>query len=653
MTGFDGEHGSDTEWDRPPTAEELTDEAIRSALAEAEIPPLLPALAALTGDPSLLDPALAPDREGLRQPQGGLTTDQQQASRDLAFEVIVSWRDAGCPPPSEPGDTELCRLMEFTVGEPVMTDYLPLLKQELSATGEDLRAPRWNLRDVAPDRDMSVAVIGAGMSGILAGHRLAQAGIPYTIYEKNDQPGGTWYENTYPGCRVDISNHLYSYSFAQRADWPYHYSTQPILRDYFCDCAERFGVNPRIRYGTEVRGATFDEDRNLWVLDLVGPDGEAGTAEATVVISAVGQLNRPKMPDIDGIGSFAGPSFHSARWDHGVDLAGKKVAVIGTGASAAQFVPEIADTAASLTVFQRTAPWLIPTPEYHARVPAGLSLLFRTIPGYAEWHRFWLFWRNAEGILDAVRVDPNWEGRPDAVGEMNDLTRQLLTDYIVAQTGDDEELARKLVPDYPPGAKRLIRDNGIWISTLRREDVELETTPIARITPEGVETTDGVLHHADVIIYGTGFQASDFLTPMRVVGRDGVELHDRWQGDARAYLGMTVPGFPNFFLLYGPNTNIVVNGSIIYFSECETGYILETLRLMAERDIAAVDCRPEVHDSYNREIDEGNLRMAWGVSDVNSWYRNRLGRVAQNWPFTLLEFWERTREVDPGDYELL
>ncbi len=635
------------------TGRELTDEVILSALAEAEIPPLLPALAALTGDLTLLDPTLAPDREGLRQPQGGLTPEQQEASRARAFDAIVAWRDSGCPTPAELDDRDLCRLMEFTVGESVMTDYLPLLKQELSATGEDLRAPRWNLEEVAPDRDLSVAVIGAGMSGILAGHRLAQAGIPYTIYEKNDRAGGTWYENTYPGCRVDISNHLYSYSFAQRADWPYHYSTQPVLCEYFQDCADRFGVTPRIRFETEVRSATFDEERRVWVLELIGPDGGAETAEASVVISAVGQLNRPKLPDIEGIGSFAGPSFHSARWDHGVDLTGRRVAVIGTGASAAQFIPEIAETAGSVTVFQRTAPWLIPTPEYHAEVPGGLSLLFRKLPGYSEWHRFWLFWRNAEGILDAVRVDPDWDGRPDAVSEMNDLTRQLLTDYIVAQTGDDADLAAKLVPDYPPGAKRLIRDNGIWISTLRRDDVFLETTPISRVTPEGVETVDGTLHGADVIIYGTGFSASEFLTPMRIVGRGGIELHDRWQGDARAYLGMTVPGFPNFFLLYGPNTNIVVNGSIIYFSECETGYVVEALRLMAEKGIDAIDCRPEIHDTYNRLIDEGNLSMAWGVSDVNSWYKNRFGRVAQNWPFTLLDFWERTREVDLEDYELL
>ncbi len=634
-------------------AAELTDEVIQAALEEAEIPPLLPALAHLTGDLSLLDPSLAPTRDGLRQPQGGLSPEQQRACRVRALNAIIAWRDSGCPPPGDLRDDDLCRLMEFTVGETVPTDYLPLLRQELSATTEDLRAPDWTLEEIAPDRELSVAVIGAGMSGILVSHRLAQAGIPHTIYEKNDQAGGTWYENTYPGCRVDISNHLYSYSFAQRTDWPFHYSTQPVLREYFQGCADRFGITPRIRFGTEVRTATFDEEAREWALELIGPHERVETARASVVISAVGQLNRPKLPDIEGIDTFEGPSFHSARWDHGIDLADKRVAVIGTGASSAQFVPEIADIAGSLTVFQRTPPWLIPTPEYHAEVPAGLSLLFRRLPLYSQWHRFWLFWRNAEGILDAVRVDPDWDGRPDAVGELNDLTRQLLTEYIVSQTGDDTELASKLIPHYPPGAKRLLRDNGIWISTLRRDDVHLETTPIARITPRGVETTDGVEHPADVIIYGTGFRASDFLTPMQVVGRGGVELHDRWQGDARAHLGMTVPGFPNLFLLYGPNTNIVVNGSIIYFSECETGYILDALRLMAEKGIGAIDCRPEVHDAYNRLIDEGNLKMAWGVSDVNSWYRNRLGRVAQNWPFTLLDFWERTREVALGDYELL
>jgi 4-hydroxyacetophenone monooxygenase len=229
----------------------------------------------------------------------------------------------------------------------------------------------------------------------------------------------------------------------------------------------------------------------------------------------------------------------------------------------------------------------------------------------------------------------------------------MLTEAMVAQYPDRPDLAEKVVPQYPPAAKRIIVDNGAWAAALHRDNVTLTTTPIDRIVAEGVVTTDGALHEFDVLIYGTGFQPSRFLTPMKVVGRGGVELHNRWDGDARAYLGVTVPGFPNFFLLYGPNTNIVVNGSIIWFSECEVRYVMDCIRNILTSDHRALDVKPDVHDRYNEAIDAENLRMAWGVSTVNSWYKNANGRVAQNWPFPLLEFWKRTREVDLNDYELM
>jgi 4-hydroxyacetophenone monooxygenase len=632
-----------------------TDEELRAALADAELPPLLPALAYATGDLSLLRDDLRPDPMlGNAMPQGGLTDDQQAAIRELAFEVLRDLRDGRRQVAPPPPDEDVLRIMQHTVGSSVdMAPYLPLLAEELAFRGEDRRAPGWHVDEVAPGTRFEVVVVGAGMSGILAAHRLQQAGIPFVVVEKNADVGGTWLENTYPGCRVDNPNHNYSYAFAQRHDWPLHYSTQDVLLDYFRQCADAFGIRDRIRFRTEVVSATWSDDDHRWTVRVRDAEGREDELVADAVISAVGQLNRPSYPDIEGMGSFEGPAFHSARWDHSVDLTGKRVAVIGTGASAVQFVPEVAEVAGEVVVFQRTPPWLVPTPDYHDEVAPGLRWLYTHVPSYSEWNRFWIFWRMGDGALEAVRVDEAWQGDPASVSGANDLLRMLLTGYLQLQLGDRPDLLEVAVPRYPAGAKRMLRDNGIWPQTLKRENVRLVTEKIREITPKGVVTADGEEHQVDVIVYGTGFQASKFLTPMTVKGRGGVDLHEQWDGDARAYLGITVPGFPNLFCLYGPNTNIVINGSIVYFSECGVRYILGCIEHVLRNGARALDVRREVHDAFNEQVDAANRAMAWGASDVNSWYKNERGRVTQNWPFTLLEYWQRTLAPDPADYELL
>jgi 4-hydroxyacetophenone monooxygenase len=383
------------------------------------------------------------------------------------------------------------------------------------------------------------------------------------------------------------------------------------------------------------------------------PDGSDDIIEAQAVISAAGQLNRPRTPDIPGLDSFAGPAFHSARWDHSIDLKGKRVAVIGTGASAAQFVPEIAKEVAQLTVFQRTPNWLIPVPTYHDAVPQGLSWLFSNVPNYARWYRFWMFWFSTEGLLPAATVDEAWPHQDRSVSEANDQLRMLLAMYIQGQFADRPDLLEQVMPAYPPSAKRMVLDPGIWAATLKRDNVRLVTTPIKEITPAGVTTADGTEFAADVLIYGTGFQASRFLTPMTVTGRGGADINAQWNGDASAYLGITVPNFPNLFMLYGPNTNIVVNGSIIYFSECEVQYVMGCLQLLLEGGHRALDCRRDVHDAYVDRINRANKQRTWGVSNVNSWYKNERGHVTQNWPFNLIEYWQLTREPNPADYAFL
>ncbi len=630
-----------------------TDDEIRSHLGSAELPPLLPALAYLTGDLSLLRDDLRPEPLLIGMPQGGLDDGQQASVRALALEALVRFRDGGCRPAPLPSDEQLLRIMEYAVGGADMAPYLPLLEEELAFRGEDRRAPTWNKADVAPDVAFEVVVIGAGMSGILAGHRLQQAGVPFVIIEKDTDVGGTWLENTYPGCRVDNPNHNYSYSFAQRHDWPLHFSTQDVLLDYFTRCADVFGLREHIRFGTEVVSATWSDSDLTWTVTTRGSDGREDAINANAVISAVGQLNRPLLPDIPGRDSFAGPAFHSARWDADVDLRGKRVAVIGTGASAVQFVPEIAPAVGELLVFQRTPPWLGETPEYHDPVEPGLQWLYSHVPSYSEWNRFWIFWKMGDGVLQGVRVDPAWEPKRTSVSVVNDFLRMMLTEYLTAQFAGHPDLLEAVVPSYPPGAKRMLRDNGVWAGALTRDNVRLVTDSIREITPTGIVTADGETHDVDVIVYGTGFQASKFLTPMTVTGRGGIDLHEQWNGDARAYLGLTIPGFPNLFCLYGPNTNIVINGSIIYFSECGVRYVLECIGALLRDGHAALDVRRDVFDRFTEAVDAENALMAWGASDVSSWYKNEHGHVAQNWPFTLLEYWQRTLALDPDEYEFL
>jgi 4-hydroxyacetophenone monooxygenase len=303
-------------------------------------------------------------------------------------------------------------------------------------------------------------------------------------------------------------------------------------------------------------------------------------------------------------------------------------------------------------IFQRTPPWIVPNPDYHAEIPAGKHWLLNHVPYYAKWFRFWMFWRTAEGLLSIVKIDPEWEDQDRAVSAANEMLRLALSENIKAMLADDPELADQAIPHYPPGGKRMLIDNGSWLQALKRPNVHVVTDPIAEITTRGVKTKSGVEYEVDVLLYGTGFQASRFLFPMKVTGRAGVDLQAHWDGDPRAYLGITIPGFPNLFCLYGPNTNIVVNGSIVFFSECEVRYVMGCLKLLLEGGHAAMDCRREVHDRYNAKIDRANAGMAWGTPKVTSWYKNSKGRVTQNWPFTLLEFWSLTKNPEPTDYIL-
>jgi 4-hydroxyacetophenone monooxygenase len=649
----------DTRFDhvQPITAD---DTAIAAALAEAHIPSLLMSLVHLTGDLSLLrDIMRAPGTMTafLSDPQGGIAADDQARIRERALDVLRQYRDSGSQAPPPPPTDTIREMTAFMIGAApgdgtgaLPEDYVQFLLSELALDGSDPYGAKLDDIPAPARRDFHVVVIGAGMSGLLAAIRLREAGISFTVVEKNADVGGTWFENVYPGCRVDSPNHTYSYSFEPN-DWPQHFSQQAVLREYFAHCATKYQLRDHIRFGTEVQESVWDEGRQRWSVHARGADGQPVVIDANAVICAVGQLNRPRFPDIPGRERFAGTAFHSARWEHEHDLRGKRIAVIGTGASAFQFVPEIAKVAGDVVVFQRTPPWVMPTENYHADIPAGKHWLLNHVPYYAKWFRFSVFWRTSEGLLPMVKVDSAWKDTSLSVSAANEQLRLLLIENIKANLGNDPDLVAKCTPKYPPGGKRMLLDNGNWLRTLKRDNVHLVTDPISEITAHGIRTESGAEHPADVLIYGTGFHASHFFSPMKFKGIGGRDLHAHWNGDPRAYMGITIPQFPNLFCLYGPNTNIVVNGSIIFFSECEMRYVLGCLKLLLAHGHAAMNCRQDVHDAYNERIDAGNRLMAWGTPHVRSWYKNANGRVTQNWPFTLREYWQQTQQPQPEDYQ--
>jgi len=630
------------------------DEAIAAALEDVSIPTLLLSMVHMTGDTSILTGPLRPAGIYLNEVQGFMSPEDQAAVRARALEVIKEYRDGGCVLPPSPAPGTIHEMMSFLVAEPVPAEYVPMMLEELELDGSDARDLHWGDHvDAAAKASFPVVVIGAGMSGLLAGIRLGQAGIPYTIIEKNDGVGGTWYENRYPGCRVDVGNHFYCYSFAPNNDWTEFFARQPELQRYFERCMVDFGVTGHIRFGTEVTAARWDDDTATWAVEVRGADGVTDTLPARALISAVGQLNRPRLPDIEGRETFAGVAMHSAAWIDGTDLTGKRVAVIGTGASAFQIVPTIAPDVEHLTVFQRSAPWMFPNPHYHDQVGPGVAWALRHLPFYGRWYRFLIFWPACDGGLIAMRIDPDYPHQDRAISEVNDAAREVFTQWMADQVGDDPELLAKVIPDYVCLGKRTLQDNGSWLGALTRPDVDLVTDPIARITPTGIVGTDGTEYPVDVIIFATGFWANRYLWPMEITGRDGVVLSEQWGDEPTANLGITMPNFPNLFCLYGPGTNLAHGGSLIFHSECEITYIMGCLAELIGRPGASIECRQDAHDAYNERLQAELATMVWSHPSIRtSWYRNDSGRIHILSPWRLFDFWKWTREPDLSEFDI-
>ncbi len=481
-------------------------------------------------------------------------------------------------------------------------------------------------------RRLSVGIVGAGFGGVGMGIRLAREGLTdFTIFERGETVGGVWRANTYPGAAVDVPSHLYSFSFAHGSRWSRRYAPQPEILSYLEECAERFGLGPHLRLGVEVTAARFDQEAGRWTLET----DDGGTHEFDILVAACGQLTRPAIPSIPGAGDFEGPAFHSAEWDHDLDLEGRQVAVIGTGASAIQFVPEIAEDAAEVTIYQRSAPWILPRMD--RAYSAWEQRLFRRFPLRVAASRLAMFSLFECGTY--AFTGKTWMMAPfRAIAERE---RQ-------AQLGDDPELLRKATPDYEIGCKRILFTSD-WYPTLARKNVELLTGGVERITRGGVVGADGVERPADVIIYGTGFQSHNFVAPMKVNGLEGRELGEVWRDTPDAYLGTTVSGFPNMFVMWGPNTNHG-SGSVVFTLESQFNYVLDAIRRIRERNLRWVDLRPETMAEWDREIAERSKDTVWVTGGCQSWYLNSDGVNTNNWPGPWLEFRRRTRRIDPADY---
>ena len=465
----------------------------------------------------------------------------------------------------------------------------------------------------------SIGIIGSGFGAIAVAHELLEAGhTDVRLWERADSLGGVWRDNTYPGAGCDVPSPLYSFSWAVNTRWSRRYALQDEILAYLNRVAEAEGIAQRVEYGREVVSATWDEVTNRW--DVGFADGS--TQSVDVLVSAVGQLSRPQLPPVPGIEDFGGPWFHSAQWDHAVDLTGKRVAAVGVGASAIQYVPQIAEPAAHVTLFQRSANYILPKPD--GPLPRWYRPAIR-----AERPFFWFMGeRFSLGLEDGTRT---------AALEKSIALRHL------RQKVSDPALREQLTPDYPIGCKRILFSNNFY-PTLTRDDVSLVSERIERVTPTGIVTSDGAEHEVDVVIYGTGFEAQDFLSSIDISGRGGQKLATQWTDGAHAYLGVHAPGFPNLFVSYGPNTNLG-GGSIIYMLEAQARHMRQVLDRMTSGGFATVEVTEEAEAAFDAQVQEELAASAWAHCD--SWYRHPSGRITSNWPGATKPYERRTRRLEP------
>lgn len=634
-----------------PVTDDLDVVRLRTAVGAGNVPTLLAVLVHLTRDQRWLGERYRPTRSrGMDDNRtGGLPDEVQDEIRAALVAAVEAWHARGAVPPEPLGTDELTTLMDFTTGETVPPEFAPMMDEIVHGGGERAAAAS----TAASSGQLSAIVVGAGIAGMLASTRLAEAGVPHVVLEKNAEVGGSWWENRYPGAGVDTPSYLYSLSSFDH-DWSTHFGKRDEVQGYLEAFADAHDVRRSVRFGVEVTEASYDEKAQLWTVATRDADGATERLSARLLISAVGLLNRPKVPPLPGLDTFTGPIFHSAHWPAELDapdaLAGKRVAIVGAGASAMQIGPAIVDRVGSLTVFQRSPQWIAPNDDYFSAVGDDVHWLMAHVPGYRGWYRARLSWIFNDKVHPSLQIDPDWPEPKASINATNHGHRQFYERYLRGKLGDRDDLIAKSLPDYPPFGKRMLLDNG-WYDMLRRPQVDLVTEGAAAVTPTGLVDTAGVEREFDVVVLATGFQSVRFLHPMEVVGRSGRSTREVWgEVDARAYLGMTVPDFPNLFIMTGPNTALGHGGSFITILECQVRYIMDAVATMASHGLGALEVRAAVNDRYNEAVDAAHAKMVWTHPGMDNWYRNAAGRVVAVLPWRIIDYWTMTRRVDLADY---
>lgn len=632
------------------TYDEPADDQLAAALRVANIPTLLMVLFQLTGDEKWLSAPFRPTKaRGLElHDDGGLSREVRDMVIAEATVAVRNWRSgtpAALPVPSRP---QLKRMLECCFADVVGEEYLAMYTSQLGYTqdnGNIADAPTVTIADA-----FTVGIIGAGIGGLLAALRLRESGFTPIVFERQSGVGGVWRNNHYPGAGVDTPSHLYSFDFFPR-DWRNFFARQPEVLGYLEEFASTTKLLEHVACNTDVVSARYDEPSRMWDIETRGPDGAAVT-RVNAVISAVGLFSTPQIPDIPGLQAFSGPVFHSSAWPADLDVTGKRVAVIGTGASAMQIVPAIADAASAVTVYQRSPQWIAPVGYYFDDVDAGVHWLHENLPYYARWYRARMSWGYNDAVHPALRIDPSWAHPARSVNAINERLRVFFTDYLMTALEGRPDLQAKALPGYPPYGKRILLDNG-WFAAIRKPNVELTTDSVVAVTADAVCDATGRSCAADIIVLSTGFHTQRYVSTLTIHGAQGAELRDVWDDDdPRAYLGITTPGFPNLFFTYGPATN-AGGGSFVSLAESQVGYIVALLRAVRDSGAGAVDVRAEMCRDYNERLDAANAHMVWSHPGMSNYVRNGRGRIVVNMPWRMVDYWQMTQTPKLDDYLLL
>lgn len=534
------------------------------------------------------------------------------------------------------------RMAALCTASVVDDEFVPLLLEQSGFQTSQRCVPVTK----APPADFDVIVIGAGMVGLNAAIKLEEAGFRYTVFEAAEGIGGTWWHNTYPGAAVDTPSHYYSYSFELNPDWTKYYPPGPEYLEYMRAVAAKYDLHRNIRLSTSVLSADWDEDNQRWTVVTLSTDGTTERHNAQAIVTALGMLNAPNIPDVEGLDTFEGPVMHTAQWDPQIDLSGKRVIVLGTGCTAVQVVPNIVDQVTHLDAVVRSPHWIVPEKAVVNAVPEGERWAMRHLPYFQEWFRLKAYWLASDNLYPMPRIDPEWAATHLSASQPNDRVMQTALQYLVKSFPDRPDLIEKLMPDFRPYAKRIVKDPGFF-EALNRENVTLHRASFARVHPNGVTTTEGNFIEADVIILATGFKL-EFVTSIDITGRDGKKLAELWDhgNDPRAYLGIQVPGFPNLFVTAGPNSGPNHGAGHNILSEEHVHYIVECLQYLVESGNASIDVKPEALEEYNRRVDAALDLTVWAHpgAKVSGYYRNRQGRPVTPCPWRLVDYWTMLRE---------